>query len=365
MYSFTNNHFNPPTNGSLMPNPMEPPAYYFLKHPMSFHALVKGLYTFPDAQITEHFRQLNPHLGEGIVRPGEMIVAPYEGSLSCSMHEIEMSKLAQMSSPALNHISTSEAQFMATHYDLLALVAEYDDAIENTLSTFGFATDYFKEHISNIQSTLKKVDSLYQNRFAGRITASTFNAQRNLLVSELDSTLKGLMLDPLHSGQFSYKYRSPNIEKALAPFYAMTAFNPITNASFGTQFMDFHLNIQNYAKKLKAAGYISLALDVVLSALTIRLACEGGGEQLCTYTKYTERGRLAGAIIGGAGGAALGKRIIERGAVSLVLGASGGPLTLMLFAAGVVGGIIGGIVGESRGKATGVFLYELTHDTED
>ena len=86
MYSFTNSDFHPATNGSLMPNPMEPPSYYFLKHPTSFNALVKGLYTFPDAHITEHFRQLNPHLGGGIVLrdPHEILVA--KSTVNCILN---------------------------------------------------------------------------------------------------------------------------------------------------------------------------------------------------------------------------------------------------------------------------------------
>ncbi len=117
-----------------------------------------------------------------------------------------------------------------------------------------------------------------------------------------------------------------------------------------------HAKVRNYAKVLKGAGYVALALDGVQSVAKVHQACATDSEQECTKSKFSETGRFVGSVVGGGLGG-----VIAVHAVCTVLFALPSVGTSALWC-GIIAGGIGGLAGASLMsddlKKRGELLYE-------
>ena len=119
-----------------------------------------------------------------------------------------------------------------------------------------------------------------------------------------------------------------------------------------------YAKVGDYAKWLKAGGYVGIALDVGQSGLTIHEACTIGREQECARTKYRESGRVVGSV----GGGALGGYLAAYGLCNMVLGleTAGTSLLWCAIVAGGTGGYFGSQAGGKVFGDAGEAVYEYT-----
>ena len=120
-----------------------------------------------------------------------------------------------------------------------------------------------------------------------------------------------------------------------------------------------HTKVRNYAKVLKGAGYVALALDGVQSVAKVQQACTTGTEQEFKKSKFSAAGRFIGSVAGGAAGG-----ILATYTVCTVLFALPSVGTSPLWCGIVVGGI-GGLAGadflSDELKKRGELLYENSY----
>ncbi len=117
-----------------------------------------------------------------------------------------------------------------------------------------------------------------------------------------------------------------------------------------------HAKVRNYAKVLKGAGYVALALDGVQSVAKVQQACTTGTEQECTKSKFSESGRFAGSV---AGGVTVGK-LAAWGLCSVVFSLPSGGSSLLWcgVVVGGAGGFLGGYFGGEFVQGEAELLYE-------
>ena len=117
-----------------------------------------------------------------------------------------------------------------------------------------------------------------------------------------------------------------------------------------------HAKEGQYSKFLKGPGYVGLALDGVQSAAKVHQACTVGTEQECTKSKFSEGGRFAGSVIGGAAGGFLVSHLTCT--VVFELPSGGTSLRWCGIVVGGAGGIFAGLIGSDLAQGKSELLYE-------
>ncbi len=324
--------------------------YHIVTKHQSVEELLNRLYEHPTEITKQHFMAINNHLVKQ-VRPGQMVIITPPSAQQCTEIETALSEVARRIDQQLTLQAEAEAKVVAQHYDLLANVANYSGM------GYGLAINYFKEHKSQVEHILTEIEKLYvknYNRY-GRLNTDEFFRHRKLLFKRLDNILKSM----IGRGRAGIGIKRHKIKRSLGLSTKSLVHQlkdhpvPITEIP---GFTKNHARVVQYGKVLKGAGYVGLALDGVQSVAKVRNACLTGTEQDCTKSKFSEGGRFAGSVIGGAGGGFAGSYTV----CNMLFGFPSGGTSLLWcgIVAGGAGGLLGGMVGSNYAQSRGEILYE-------
>lgn len=267
------------------------------------------------------FDQLNRHLYNTMVMPGQLMVVGDESMPRVTPEEAEMMRLAYGTHHSLfQHQADKD---IVKNYDLLQHMLGYGSL------GIGAATGSWEKHLKGVEATLKDIEQLYQLALkrGTPIARQEFINQRRVHFDKLATQLKGIA----HWG--TGMRNNGSIKKMLGVSTKSYLHNPEMRG-----YSQRLAHIAKASKLLRMGTPIGIALNAGSSYLEIQEACSVGREEACTRAKFVEGSKLVGGVglgyVGGALGSSAGTL-----ACFLVLGALTGPGAL---ACSIVGAALGG-----------------------
>ncbi len=325
--------------------------YHFVIKPQSVDELFNTLYERPSELSKQHFMAINSHLDQQ-VRPGQMVIVTPPDAQQCTPFEANLMDAARRIDQQLAAQSEEEAQVVAEYYGLLANVATYSGA------GYGVAVNYFKQHKNQVEHVLNGIEKLYVDTYNRRkFSSEGFYRMRKLLFQQLDDVLKSMA----GRARLGLDISRGNLKRSLGLSTKSLVHHLKDHPAPITELPGFeknHAKVRNYAKVLKGAGYVALALDGVQSVAKVQQACTTGTEQECSKSKFGQSGRFVGSVAGGA----LAGRLAAHVACTVVfaLPSVGTSLLWCGIVVGGVGGLVGGNFFGGGGKAISEVVYETT-----
>lgn len=124
-----------------------------------------------------HFKTVNTHLGDGWVKPGQMVILTPENPGACTQWEQIMMKAAEKVDEEPASTSEVERKALAEHYAFLSNAANYSGTL------YGWTNVYFDHKKRHVERVLKKIDALYVDTYnrTGSLNTRGFFAKRRAL----------------------------------------------------------------------------------------------------------------------------------------------------------------------------------------
>lgn len=313
--------------------------------------VMRYLYSQPSPKTVQHFKSVNAHLKSGGVQPGQMVIVTPPDPGACMRWESVMMEAAAKVDEELARMSERERQTLARHYTLLS------DAADHSGNLYGFANGHFAEKKKRVELILKNIDELYVRTYnrTGSLKGSDFFTQRRALFMQLDHTINGMMEQRAFGQNLSHAQLRTKL--GLSSKSAVHQWKTQSGATSVKEFATNYNRIAKTAKSFARLGYVSVALDVGSSAAKIKAACTVKPDSdECEKIQYTETGRAAGSVAGGAASGALA----AWATCSLVFGLPSGG-TSFLWCSIVAGGAGSYVGSKSAGSLTelgGEKIYE-------
>lgn len=135
-------------------------------------------------QRSDHFDVLNRHLRPGLVAPGQLVIIPDVGSVSCSGEEAWLMRHAEQVRRSLE-LNTSAGAVVIGNYDLLQSFLAYGSI------GIGSATSAWARHLDEVAQTLEEIEQVHQRLRSGDLSRENFIRQRQTLFSRLELQLQG------------------------------------------------------------------------------------------------------------------------------------------------------------------------------
>jgi hypothetical protein len=288
------------------------------------------------------FDQLNRHLYNTLVMPGQLMVVGDESTSRVLPEEAEMMRLAYGTHQSLfQHQADKD---IVENYDLLQKMLGYSSL------GIGASTGSWEKHLKGVEGTLKDIEQLYQLALkrGTPIARQEFINQRRVHFAKLATQLKGIA----HWG--TGMRNNGSIKKMLG----------VSTKSYlhNQELRGYSQRLEHIAKAsklLRAGTPIGIALNAWSTHLEIKEACSTGREEMCRKAKYVEGTKLVLGVGGGIGGSVIGSAafvplcLIVFGVTTAGVGAIGCGI-----AAAAIGGYAGGMAGEIYGESVGEVIYE-------
>jgi len=101
-------------------------AIYTVETRMPVDQLILILYENPTPQVFEHFKFVNQHVANEIVRPGQIILISPANATTCTTEEALFQEAAKQVDIKLAAMGIRERELLAKHYEFLSNVASYN-----------------------------------------------------------------------------------------------------------------------------------------------------------------------------------------------------------------------------------------------
>jgi hypothetical protein len=312
---------------------------------MSRSALESTLFPQPDLAVLEKFRSLNPQLSQ-YAKPGHLIVLSDPRNTQCTREEALLMEAAQKVDAAFEPLSDAEAEFVSRHHE------EIGSFLSQGSTGVGIGSAMFATHLGNLKDILVDIESLHKRTFDkhGKLRGAEFFAERKMLMGRLDSNLgplvrKGVGI-PNH----------PKLKSALG-ISNRSLVHHWSKAGIAGGIPGYATHIDGVSKAgrvMKVGGLVGIAIGASASGLKVKETCRIGTEVACRKVRFSEGGKLAGAVGGSMVGGALGSLVcVGIGFVTAGAGVVG--CSLVLVGVGTLGG---GVGGEVAGGKFGEVIYE-------
>ncbi|WP_277587655.1 PAAR domain-containing protein [Pseudomonas chlororaphis] len=319
------------------------PGFHIVQSVIPRSELEALLFEQPSAAVLNKFRSLNPQLSS-YAKPGQLIVLSDPKNHQCTREEALLMDAANKVNSALGSMSDDEATFMVRHR------AKIESFLTEGSGAIGIGEVMFSKHLENLKSTLGQLEQLHQRTFQqhGRLQTPEFFAERKRLMSQLDNSLGPLVRKGVGIPEHPKLKHALGISSRSLVHHWSKAGVPGNIPGYAT-----HINgVAKASKYIKLGGWVGIGLGASASALKVREVCQIGREQDCRKVRFTEGGKFAGRLAGGAVGSPIG------GAVCVALSATGiGGLLCGVVMVGL-GSVAGGAVGKSLGEGAGEKVYE-------
>ena len=327
------------------------PGFYIVPKSMSREALEKTLFPAPDPAVMRKFQALNPRTVN--VKAGSLIVLSDPKNTSCTYQESQLMQAAQQVDASLDSLTPDEADFLHRHS------AEIASFIGHTSTWLGVSAVVMEKHLGNLRDTLQAIERMHQEQYRqhGHLKSPQFFAERKRLLAQLDAHL---LNSTRLRGQTTLGDH-PKLKTALG-ISSRSLVHHWDKAGGPGQIPGYSAHVEAVSratKYMKAGGYLAIGIGGVSSVLAIQQVCSGDSEAACEKVKFTEGGKFAGSVGGGAVGGWAGG--IAGSAICLGLGVTTGIGGVVCVAALVgTGAWVGTTVGGMGGEMSGDILYEKT-----
>jgi hypothetical protein len=314
------------------------------EHPRSLSWYKDGLMLRGHAYAK--FDQLNAHLGFGLrIKPGELVIIGDDSTSLCTPMDRQLTSYAQDVNRALMLSDDISAHVLVQNYDFLQKIMTYGSI------GIGSATSGWATHLNGVESTLKDINTAYQQWRSGTFNKDQFVARRQELFKVLDGQLRGI-------GRWGTGLRNNSTIKKMLGIssknYWLTGEIP--------NYVKNVKRINNVARNLAYGTPVGVALDLGAGAMEIGEACSSGREQECTRAKFVEVGKMmVGIPAAGWIGELSGKAGLNL-CVKMIGPTRGASIAVCGIAAGAAGGWAAGTAGSWGGAEMGTMLYELLGD---
>ncbi|EGQ9179353.1 hypothetical protein H7696_08195 [Vibrio alginolyticus] len=325
-------------------------AIHIVEKTMSIDRLIMIMYNSPDKIVYEHFRAVNPHLKDNMVKVGQVVLLSPANSIECTLEEAQFLSLANAVDKSLMELDRAEREILVKRYDFLSNVASYNGLL------LGVSNNVWNSHVTQVKSILKDIEKTYISSFnrSGNLNNQQFFSKRNIQFQRLNTALKRFGQPTINDNLLA-----GDIKKNLGLSSKSILHRWGKQQGTVTAIPDFAKNYAAVAKmsrNLKRVGYVSIALTGVEAAASIEKACTVKDEKQCTETKYSQIGKASASIAGGTAGGMLA----TWGVCTLVFGLPSGGTSAFWCSvvAGGTGGYLGGKYGGSTGEYLGTELYK-------
>ncbi|MFJ5299371.1 hypothetical protein ACIQAL_22970 [Pseudomonas sp. NPDC088368] len=288
------------------------------------------------------FDQLNAHVRNTMVMPGQLMVVADESTPRVTPEEAEMMRLAYGTHHSLfQHQADKD---IVKNYDLLQHMLGYGSL------GIGAATGSWEKHLKGVEATLKDIEQLYQLALkrGTPIARQEFINQRRVHFTKLATQLKGIA----HWG--TGMRNNGSIKKMLGVSTKSYLHNPEIRG-----YSQRLAHIAKASKLLRMGTPIGIGLNAWSTHLEIKEACSMGREEMCRKAKYVEGTKLVLGVGGGMIGGSIGSAVliplclVVFGVPTAGVGAIGCGI-----AAAAIGGYAGGMAGGIYGENVGEMIYE-------
>lgn len=297
----------------------------------NYNQMRETLFPLP-VSARQKLDQLNPFLRNNVVMPGEIVVVSEGPAQICTPEETRLMQLAAQVRGAMIGMGRDDRHVMTRNFELLKDIMSYGSI------GIGASTSAWSKHLSGLEELLKETEVLHQRWRAGRMSNDQFFAQRRVLFSRIETSLKGI-------GHFGSGLNNKGKMKRILGISTKSYLHTGEIAGYARNVK----GVSRMASAMSKGTYVGIALDVGVGALEIQQACSVGREDVCTQAKYVEGGKTAVGIgLATAGGTA---GVYVAGAICLAIGIpTGGMGTL---ACAVIGGSLGAYTGGKAGSYIG------------
>ncbi|MDO6543876.1 hypothetical protein [Photobacterium sanguinicancri] len=325
-------------------------AIHIVEKTMPIDRLVMIMYNSPSEIVYQHFRAVNSHLKDDLVKVGQVVLLSPAESNMCTLEEARFLDIAKSVDRTLIALDRSERETLAKRYDFLSSVASYNGLL------LGLSNNAWNAHVSQVKSILKDLEKSYVSSYKsnGNLSNSTFFTKRNMHFQRLDSALSRFG-QPKIGGRII----AGDIRKNLGLSSKSIIHHWGSQKGSVTSIPNFSKNyatVANMSRNLKRVGYIGIALTGVDATANIKKACTTKNKAQCSKAKYTQIGKATGSIAGGF----VGGGVATWGVCTLVFGLPSGGTSAFWCAvvAGGAGGYVGGNMSGKYGESTGELLYK-------
>lgn len=329
--------------------PQEEPGFYVVPRSTTADKLEAQLFSSASPAVIAKFRTLNPNLDQ--VKAGTLIVLSDPNNHLCTFEDALLMQAAETVNKALEPLSAEEADFMARHYDEIALLVS-----KGSLgASAGLAM--FSKNLNDVDAVLRAIDKLHTKTFQtnGHLNSPDFYAERKRLLTQLDTQLTKLTKKSIGFPDH------PNLKSVLG-LSTKSLVHRWRKSGAAGQIPGYatHIDaVSRAAKYVKYGGWVGTAIGGGASALKVQGVCAEGNVEACEKVKFTESGAFLRGVLGGvtagsmltaplAGSLCAALSIPTGGTVGLVCG------LLIVGTGSYMGGSIGGMSGESAAEV----IYE-------
>ncbi|QXH78104.1 PAAR domain-containing protein [Pseudomonas salmasensis] len=327
----------------------EEPGFYIVPKSVSREALQATLFPTLDPAVMRKFQSLNPNTGHA--KAGSMIVLSDPKNTFCTYEEAQLMQAAQHVSASLEELTPDEADFLYRHG------AEIAGFIGHTSTWLGVSAVVMETHMNNLRDTLQAIERLHQDNYRqhGHLKSSQFFTDRQRLMNQLDAHL---LNSTRLRGQTTLGDH-PKLKTALG-ISNRSLVHHWDKAGGPGQIPGYSAHVEatsRAARYMKAGGYIGIALGGVSASLAIQQVCNNDSGAACEKIKFTEAGKFAGSVGGGAAAGWVGG--VAGSTICLGLGVTTGIGGVICVAALVgTGAWAGTTIGGKGGEMGGEILYE-------
>jgi hypothetical protein len=324
-------------------------ALHIVEKQLPVDQLIMILYNSPVQATYNHFKSVNSHLKDGIARVGQVVLLSPKNPQECTFEEVEFLNVAEAVDQELLKLSNAEKEILAKRYEFLASVASYNGLL------LGVSNTTWKAHTTQVENILKELERTYVASYksTGNLNNTSFFAQRKILFTRLNTALSRFGQPVLVGNLFAGDIRS-NLGLSKKSIIHQWNKNP-GSVSTIPDFKKNYTTVAGMAKNLNRVGYVGIALTVMDAGANIQKACAVVDDAACSKSKYTQTGKAAGSIAGGA----FSGTVAALATCSVVFGLPSGGSSL--FWCAVVAGASGGYVGGKYGGELGEFIGEEVH----
>jgi len=325
-------------------------AIHIVEKTMPIERLVMIMYNSPSEIVYEHFRAVNSHLKDNMVKVGQVVLLSPAESNECTVEEARFLDIANSVDRTLLALDRTEREILVKRYDFLSNVASYNGLF------LGLSNNAWNAHVSQVKSILKDLEKSYVSSYNnnGNLNNSAFFAKRNIHFQRLDSALSRFG-QPKIGGRIIAGDIRQNLglsSKSIIHHWGQQKGSATSIPNFSKNYA----TVANMSRNLKRVGYIGIALTGVDATANIKKACTTKNEKQCSKAKYTQVGKATGSVAGGFAGGA----IASWGVCTLVFGLPSGGTSAFWCAvvAGGAGGYVGGNMLGKYGESKGEVLYK-------
>lgn len=329
--------------------PQEDPGFYVVPRSTTADKLETQLFTSASPAVIAKFKALNPNLDQ--VKAGTMIVLSDPNNHLCTFEDALLMQAAGNVNRALEPLSFEEADFMARHYDEIALFIS-----KGSLGA-GAGLAMFAKNLKDVEEILRDIDKLHTKTFQanGHLNSAEFFAERRRLLTQLNAQLTKLTKTSIGFPDH------PNLKNVLG-ISTKSLVHRWRKAGAIGQIPGYATHIEavsKAAKYVKYGGWVGTAVGGGASVVKVQGVCAAGDAEACEKVKFTEAGGFLGGIAGGVTvGSMLSAPLVSSLCVALSIptgGTAGIACGLLLVGAG---SYVGGSIGARSGESAGEIIYE-------